>query len=90
LELAIADGSGPNDERAIGHGFCDGLELLRVCENLGGADCGARFAKCSFVGVHDSQMSDAEVAHGAGSRSDVEGIARGDEDDAEAVELSSG
>ncbi len=87
LQFAGADGSGSDDEGAVGDGFGEGLEFLRAGEKRRGSDGGTGFAESYFVGVYNAEVEEAEVAHGAGGGSDVEGIARVDEDDAEAVEL---
>src|SRR5271155_6138959 len=88
LQIPVADGGGSDDERAVGDGFGDGLELFGTLEYVRRADGGARFAKRRLVGIHHAQMPKSEIAHGAGGRADIERVARGDENDAQAVELS--
>src|SRR5581483_2329670 len=46
-----------------------------------------RFAKRDLVRIHDAQVHEAEVAHGAGGGADVQRIARRNQDDAQAVRL---
>jgi hypothetical protein len=87
LQFARADRCGSDDERAVSNSFGDSLELLGMGKKRQCADRGVRFAKGQFVGVHDAEVEESEVAHGAGGRADVEGIARVDEDDAQVVEL---
>jgi hypothetical protein len=58
---------------------------LGFAEQRCGADRGTRFAKSQFIGVHHAKMEKAEVAHGACGSPDVEWIARGDEDNPQAV-----
>jgi len=85
--LTEADGGGSDDEGAIIDSFGEGLELFGTGEQRGGADGGTRLAKSQLIGVHHAKMEEAEIAHGAGGCADVEGIARADEDDAQAVEF---
>ena len=85
LQLTLADGGRPDDERAIFYGFGDSLELFGAGEQWRGADCGTRLTKGQLVGVNHAKMEEAEVTHGAGGSADVEGIARTDEDDAQMV-----
>jgi hypothetical protein len=56
-------------------------------EELGSADGGAGFAPVGLVRGHDGEVGEAEVGHGTRDRADVEGIARRDEDDGDAVAL---
>ncbi len=51
---------------------------------------GFGFAPVGLVGRDDGEMREAEVGHGPRRRSDIEGIARGDEDDFDAVALGFG
>ncbi len=85
LQLALADGRGPNNKSAIFNGFGNGLELLGTGKQRRGSDGGTRLAKSQLIGVHDAKMEKAEVAHGTGGGTDVEGIARGDKYDTQAI-----
>src|ERR1700731_2844401 len=76
LQVAMADRGGSNDGGTIGDGFGDGSEFLGIRENVRSSDCGTGIFKSNFIGIHDPQMEEAEVAHGAGSCTDIEGIAR--------------
>lgn len=87
LQLPVSNCRGSHDERAIGNGFGHGFVMLRACEDCGSAYGGARVAKRGFVRLHHAQMPDAEIAHGARGRADVQGIARRDQNDAQAVEF---
>ena len=45
-------------------------------------------ARRSESGVHHAQAKETEIAHGASGRANVEGVARGHQDDAQTVEFS--
>ncbi len=90
LQLTLAHGGGSDDECAVLDGFSDGLEFFGTSEQRRGADGGTRLTKGQLVGVHHAKMEEAEVAHGTGSGPDVEGIAWGDKNDAQAVGVSGG
>src|SRR4029077_7013404 len=66
----MADGCSAYDQRAIGHGFGDALELFGALEHIGCADSRARLSKRRLIGIHDAQMAESEIAHGAGGRAD--------------------
>ena len=82
-----ADRRGSHDQSAIGHGLTDGGEYARVGEEFGGANRGARFAEGWLIRIDETKVEETEVAHRASGGADVEGIARGDENDAEMVEV---
>lgn len=90
VQMAVAHGCGPDDQRAVAHSRCDGIVLLGAGEKGRGAHGGARFAKASFVRMHHAQAGKAEIAHGAGGRSDIERVARGYEHHAEAIAFGCG
>ncbi len=90
LRLAAADGGSANNEGAIRDGFGDRFEFFGAGEQWLSTNGGTRFAKGRFVGIHDAQMEEAEVAHGASGGANVERIARLDKDDAQVVELGKG
>ena len=90
LQLTEADGGGSDDKRAVRDGFGERLELFGTGEQRRGADSGTRLAKSQFIRVHHAKMEESEVAHGAGGGADVEGIARTNKDDAQAVEFRVG
>jgi hypothetical protein len=87
LQLTLPNSCGSNNEVAILDGFSESLELLGTHEQRRGADGGTRFSKGQLVGVHHTKMEEAEIAHGAGGRADVEGIPRFDENDAQVIEF---
>jgi hypothetical protein len=88
--LPEADGGGSDDERAVCDGFAERLELFCPGEQRRGADRGPRLAKRQLIGVHHAKMEESEIAHGTRSGADVEGIARADEYDAQAVDFGVG
>src|SRR5271157_4359757 len=87
LRFAMTDRGGSDHEAAVHDGFGDALVLLRLGQQGRGADGGARLAKCYFIRVHDPQAREAEVAHGASRRAEVERIARRDQYNAQIAEL---
>jgi hypothetical protein len=86
-QIAAQLRGGADDESAIGDGFADGFELFSAGEKDRSSDGGTSFAEGEIIGIDDAKVKNAEVAHGAGGGAKVEGIAGGDEDDAEAVEF---
>ena len=87
LRVATAHGGGADDESAVRDSFGETLELFGAGEKRRGAHGGACFTKSQFVGIDDTKVEEAEVAHGAGGGANVERIARVDEDDAQVIEL---
>ncbi len=87
LGLAVGEGSGAEDEGAVGDGFLERLGCARGCEQLFGADGGFGFAPMRFVRSDDYETRETEVGHGARRCSYIEGIAWRDEDDFELVAL---
>ena len=85
LEFPMTDGGGAHNQAAIGDGLGDARELLGRLEQGRRADRRARLAKSHVVGVDHAQAGEAEVGHGTCRRSDVERVARGNQDDAEVV-----
>jgi hypothetical protein len=61
--------------------------FLGAGEQLRGTHGRARLSKCDLVGVHDPQAQESEVAHSTSRCSQVERIARGDQDDAQVIEF---
>lgn len=90
LKFPVLGSGSTDDERAVADGFGDGGEFFRVLEKVGSADGAHRLPKSWRKGIDDAQPRDAEVAHGAGRRSDVEGVAGGDEHHAQTVEIAFG
>ena len=88
LKIAVSDGGGTDDERAIGDGLGDRSEFLCVGEDIGCCAHGRASAfKGDVIGIDDTQVKESEIAHGASGRADVQGIARVDQDDAQAIEF---
>lgn len=87
LQVAMADGGGPDDERAIGNRFCQRFVLFSAGQDGCGAHGGTSALKCDIVGIHHAQMVKPEIAHCPGGRADVEGIARVHQDDAQMIEF---
>jgi hypothetical protein len=85
LQLTQADRGGSDYESAIRDGFAEGFELFGFGEHRRGSDGRTRLAKSEFIRVHHAEMKKAEVAHGAGRGANVERIARGDQNDPQAV-----
>ena len=83
--LAVGEGSGAEHEGAVGDGLGEGGSLGCCGEQVGGADGGAGFTPVRGVGCDDGKAREAKVGHSSGDCSYVEGVARGDENDVEAV-----
>jgi hypothetical protein len=90
VQISSADGGSADDERAIGDGFGHRFELLGTGKHVGCTDRGFRLTEGRRVGIHHAQAENAEIAHRPCGRADVQRVARGDEDDVKAVELSGG
>ena len=86
MQDAFARGGGADYKGAIGHGLGNGLEFFRFPQQFRSANGGASLAECDGVGIHQAQPMRAEVAHGTGSRADVEGVARTHEYNDETVQ----
>jgi hypothetical protein len=87
LGLAVGEGSGAGNKGAVGYCLGKIRAFDRVLEQFGCADGGASFAPVRRVGSGDREAGEPEVGHGARSGAYIEGIARGDENDFDAVEL---
>ena len=87
-QCAASHGSGSDNQRAISDGLRNVLEFLRVRKQRRGTDRGTCLTKGRIVGVHDAQMQETEVAHGASGRANVERVACGHQHDAQTVEFS--
>ena len=83
----MANGRGSNHQRAIRNRLTYRFKLFRAGEHRRCANRGTRAFKCHIVGIHHSQMLKSEVAHGTGSRANVEWIARVHQDNAQAIEF---
>jgi hypothetical protein len=88
LKVAVSDGGGADDERAIGDGLGNGGEFLCGGKDIGRRTYGGASALKSYiVWVNDAQVEEAEIAHGAGRCADIQGIASVDKDHAQAIEF---
>ena len=87
LGCAAVEGAGADDQRRAGDGLGQGRRDSGALKEVFGADGRARLAPVGLVGSDDSKPRKAEVGHSPRRRSYIEGIARGDEDDLEAVAL---
>ena len=87
LQPTVAPRGSPDYQRAVGHCFADARVFFRAAQQLGSAHGGAGLAKRRFIGIHHAQVAKPEVAHGAGSSADVERIARGYQDNTQAILL---
>ncbi len=67
----------------FGEGFVD----AGFAEQVWRADGGFGFHPIDGEGSDDAETLEAEIGHGAGGCADVEGVARGDEDDIDMVAL---
>lgn len=81
----MTDGGSTDYEGAIGNRFSYRLEFFGAGKNGRCSDGGTRAPKCYIIGIHHSQVAKSKVAHGPGSCANVEGIARVDQDDAQAI-----
>ena len=90
IGLAIGKCAGAEDKGVLGDGLLNGWVFLGVGEDFRRAYGGAGFAPVGFVGGNDGKILEAEVGHGAGYGADVERVARGGEDDSDAVALGGG
>jgi hypothetical protein len=85
LQSTFAHGGGSYDERAILDSLSNGLEFFGPGKQRCSANRGTRLAESQFIGTHDAEMKKAEIAHGAGGGTDVEGVARRYKNDAQEV-----
>ena len=88
LQIAMANSSGPNHQRAIGNGLGYRLVFFRAGQQVRRAHGRTRSFKCHIVGIHQPQMLKSKVAHRPSGRADVEGIARVHQDNAQTSEFS--
>jgi hypothetical protein len=76
LQLAMLNRSCSDDKTAIPNGLTHGVKFFRSGENIGGRSYGrARFPKCQVERFDYAEMKRAKVAHGAGYRTQIEGVA---------------
>jgi len=87
LQLAVTDRSRSHHQRTIRNSLPQSGVFSRSSQQLARADGGTSFPERELEGVHQTQVGAAEVAHGAGSRTDIERIARGDQHDVQIVQV---
>src|SRR5579864_807963 len=75
VQFPISNGSSSDHQRAIGNGIGHTVELLGVLEHRGAADGRARLAEREAKGIHDPEMSRAEIAHSTRRRTDIQRVA---------------
>lgn len=85
--LAMGKGSGAQDQGAVAYGFGESSEFLCGLEQLSRADGGTRFAPVRLIGRDDAEACKPEVGHGPRHRTDIQWVARRDEDDFDAIAL---
>jgi hypothetical protein len=90
LQIPVTHRSGSNDKRAIFHGLGNSFIPLGIGKDLGSANGGACFAKGWCVGIHKPERLKPEIAHGSGDRSNIQRIARCDQDDVHAAKVVEG
>ena len=83
LQYTRSDGRSADHQRAIGDGFGDGRIFARLLQNGVRFHGRAGFAESDIVRIHQTKFGEAEIAHGAGGGSDIQRIARGNQDDFE-------
>ena len=76
-------GRGAYDQRAIGHGFGDGGKFAGLLQDSVSSDGRAGLTECDFVWIHQAKLGESEIAHSARGGSDIQRIARGNQDDFE-------
>jgi hypothetical protein len=87
LGLAIGEGSSAHHERAMGDGLGKALRALRVLEKFWCSYCGACLTPHGRERSDNRETLKAEVGHGAGCRTYIKGVARGDEHHVEPLAL---
>jgi hypothetical protein len=88
LQVAMANGCGPDYERTVGNRFRHGFVLLGRRQHGGRAHGRAGPLKRNIVRIHHPQTPETEVAHSPGGGADVERIARVHQNHAQMIEFS--
>jgi hypothetical protein len=83
LQSAMSEGCGAYHQRAVGDGRGDAREFAGRSQQRRGADSRTGLAKGHVIWIHDAQIGESEVGHGARRRADIQWIARGDQHDRE-------
>jgi len=88
LQPALPDGGGADNKGAIGYGIGDGVILCSAGKDVRcGTDCGPGLPKRRLKRINHPQVRNTEVAHGTGGSPEIERVARGHQDDAQAIEF---
>lgn len=85
--IAASDRRGSDDQIAIRYSCTHFFVFLGAGQQLRGTHGRPCLPKRNFVGVHDPETQESEVAHGTSCCSQVNRIARGDQDDTQVVEF---
>ena len=81
-------GCGSDNETAIGDGGRERGVLLGSGEDVGSrTNRGPGLAERRFKRINHPQVRNTEVAHGTGGSPEIERVARGHQDDAQAIEF---
>lgn len=84
---AAVERASAEDECGVPDSFGEGLEDAGVAQQLRCADGGFGFHPIAGEGSDDGETRKAEVGQGAGGGTDIQRVARGNEQDVEAVAL---
>lgn len=87
LRLAAVQRGSADNQRAVGYGFRDRLEFLGTREQRLGSNGRTRFPKCQFERIHNSQMKEPKIAHGARRGPNVERVARRNQNNAQSFKF---
>jgi len=87
LQFTMTSCSRPDDQSAIGDSAGNCPVFLRIGEKFLRANSGTRFTKRRIIRIDHAQIAEVEIAHGACRSANIERIARGHEDHAQAVEF---
>ena len=78
---------GADDERAIGNGVGERIELLGMRKHVSGRpDGGAGLTNRQLIRMDGAHMERTEITHGASGSTKIERVTRSDEHDAQPVE----
>jgi hypothetical protein len=84
-QIAVAHGSGSHNQGAVRHSLRYGGALLGASQQFCSAYSGPRFSKCNLKRIYNPESAEAEIAHGARSRSNIQRIACVHQDNAKAI-----
>ena len=87
FRFAVREGAGTEHESAVGDGLPQALCAFRALENLWCSNGGPGLAPVGSIGSDDGEPGKAKVGHGACGRTNIEGVAWGDEHHFDAVAL---